>query len=53
MAFWGYSDDATHPQCIIISVAPYMKVFSEKFDRPGVAIKQSKLKPISQCFKRS
>ena len=53
MAFWGYSDGVKHPGCIISLAATYRKVLGEKFDWLGVAMKQSKLKPINHGCKRS
>ena len=52
MAFWGNSDGAKHPGCIISRVAPHRKVFGEKLSTPTRRNhKTVKLKVISHDFR--
>ena len=51
-AFWGNSDGANHPRCIITRDASLKKIFGKKMTRPEETLKRSKLKTISHAFRR-
>ena len=45
MAFWGNSDGAKHPGCIISCAAPHRKVLGEKYDCAQRSLKTVKIWP--------
>ena len=50
MEFWGISDDAKHPQCIINRDAPHKKVLGEKYDWARKSPKTIKIEGYNSRF---